>query len=103
MIASVIFTVTYGRHLDDDYLTVTKKAIEGLNKSAIMGAYWVEFFPWLKHIPSWVPGTTSRKTAERYKPHVITMLEKPYAQVKAEMVSFSSGTPVPIVHKLTLT
>lgn len=84
----MIFNVTYGRRLDNNYLAATKKALEGLSNSSIPGAHWIEFIPLLKHIPSWIPGSSSKKIAESYKPYVITMLEKPYTDTKAALVSF---------------
>ncbi|KAH8103589.1 cytochrome P450 [Cristinia sonorae] len=73
------------KHLSEDrsHVATIKIAGEGLSKAVIPGAYLVEFFPILRHIPSWVPGTTARKLANEYAPHVRKLRDAPFLEVKA--------------------
>ncbi|KAH8103582.1 cytochrome P450 [Cristinia sonorae] len=84
-ITSIIFSITYGKvtSMEHEYVTLSQTAVEGVNLAAIPGVWWVEYFPILKHVPSWVPGTASKKFAEKYQPSVTSMVNKPYAEVKA--------------------
>ncbi|KAH8100146.1 CyP450 monooxygenase [Cristinia sonorae] len=94
-VTSVIFFVTYGKRIasmDDEYVTLAEIATDGVSQALIPGAWWIEFLPFLKHVPSWVPGTTSKKLAEKYRPHVINMINKPYEEVK---VALSRGLAQP--------
>ena len=89
LITSIIFSVTYGKkinNMDDEYVTYAQRGVEGISQATIPGIYWVEYIPLLKYIPSWVPGTTSRKLADKYLPYVLGMRDKPYNEVKAAMV-----------------
>ncbi|KAH8093203.1 CyP450 monooxygenase [Cristinia sonorae] len=91
-VTSVIFFVAYGRKIasmDDEYVTLAEIAVDGVSQALVPGAWWVEFLPFLKHVPSWVPGTTSKKLAEKYRPHVINMINKPYEEVKVALVRTS--------------
>lgn len=75
--------------MDDEYVVVAEEAAAGGGQAAVPGVYWVEYMPFLKYIPSWVPGTKSRRTAEAIRPLVVNMRDKPYAEVKAEIVRSS--------------
>ena len=72
--------------LDDEYVLLAQKAVEGISVATVPGVYWVEHFPFLRHIPSWVPGTFSKKMAEHYKPTVETMRDKPFDKIKQDVV-----------------
>lgn len=85
----MIFDVIYGTKVADmhhEYVTSARLALEGLVKATIPGAYWIEYMPFLKHVPSWIPGTSFRKLAEEYKPHVEVSCTKPYRDVEEAMV-----------------
>ena len=73
--------------MDDEVVTSAEIAVEGGVQTTIPGAFWIEFFPLLKHIPSWVPGTGAKKFAEKYLPVVAFMREQPYLDLKMAMVS----------------
>ncbi|TCD64488.1 hypothetical protein EIP91_004049 [Steccherinum ochraceum] len=95
MVSSIIFSVSYGGHLsgvDDEYVLAAQVAMEGISKAAIPGAYLVDYFPILRHIPSWVPGTSAKKLAEYYFPFVSIMRDKSYDQVKVELAD-GKATP----------
>lgn len=86
---SVITAVLYGKQVsgpDDPYVINAKTAMEGFGMAVLPGAHLIEVFPILRHIPSWVPGASARKLADKYRPHVLRLLEEPYAEVKASMV-----------------
>ncbi|TCD64419.1 hypothetical protein EIP91_004100 [Steccherinum ochraceum] len=88
MLTSIILELAFGRKitgLDDEYVHIAEVAGEALNVSIIPGAFWVEYFPWLKYVPSWVPGNLSMKTVERYKPYVALTRNKAFDQVQAAM------------------
>ena len=38
--------------LDDEYVLLAQKAVEGISVATVPGVYWVEHFPFLRHIPS---------------------------------------------------
>ena len=72
--------------MEDEYVTVAETAIEGLSKMCIPGAFWIEFLPLIRYIPSWVPGTKSVNFAQKYLPFVTAMRDKPFAEVQTAMV-----------------
>ncbi|KAH8091049.1 cytochrome P450 [Cristinia sonorae] len=97
LITAIIVSATYGKRItsmEDEYVTMVQTAVEGVNKAAIPGAFWIEFMPFLRYIPSWVPGTTSKRVAEWYKPYVIDMKEKPFLEVKTAVDAGSAPQSV---------
>lgn len=90
MVTAIIYAITYGAKidtLDHEYVTTVQIAMEGLVKTALPGSYMVDFFPILRHIPSWVPFTGARRLADKYTPYVVASREKPFHDVQAAIVS----------------
>ncbi|TCD61737.1 hypothetical protein EIP91_007986 [Steccherinum ochraceum] len=87
LFTAIIFDVAYGKRIsgmNDEYVVTAEEALASL--AAAPGVYWIEYgMPLLKHIPSWVPGMKSKKTAEKVLPLVLNMKDTPYAEVKAEV------------------
>ena len=54
--ASTIMSVVYGHppitSEEDHTLDVVKDFGDRISRAASPGTYWVEFFPWMRHIPS---------------------------------------------------
>ena len=90
-ITSIIVEITYGRKLtsmDDDWVISAQKAMEGFSLAMVQGEYWVQYLPFLRHLPDWFPGTSFRKLVKEYLPHTYNMRDKPYAKIKAAVVCF---------------
>jgi len=97
MVTSTTFSVTYGKgNLDTDheYVVAARLAMEGLSKAVIPGEYLVEYIPFLRHIPSWIPGTAARKLTEKYKSYVAAARKKPFAEVLANVQAGIASTSV---------
>ena len=71
--------------MDDEYVVVAREAVDRVDKMMVPGTYWVEFLPFLKHVP-WLPGTTWKKASDETLLLVREMTRKPYAEVKEALV-----------------
>ncbi|KAH8094841.1 cytochrome P450 [Cristinia sonorae] len=94
---AIILRVVYAKEitsLDDDYIHLVHKSFEGLSLQKVPGAFWVEYFPWLKYIPSWFPGARFKRIGEYYKPVVEKMINQPFDEVVA---ATADGTAPPSV------
>ncbi len=79
----------YGIQIHDlnaEYVTIAREALEGISIAGIPGTFWVEYFPVLRFIPSWVPGAAFKRFAEYYKPIVDRMIQEPFEEVKKTLV-----------------
>lgn len=84
--------VTFGVRIcdpDDPYITLSQTAVEAITHGRLLGRMWVEYLPWLKYIPPWVPGSSARKLGAFYRPFVETMRDQPFDAVKQDFVRLS--------------
>ncbi|GJF00668.1 cytochrome P450 [Phanerochaete sordida] len=97
MAGSNILRVVYGMELvsaEDPSLDIIEKSVEIFSKITVAGAYLVDYFPMLKHVPAWFPGGRFKREAAEWRPIVNDMFVVPYDQAKE---SFSSGDYKPSI------
>ncbi|GKZ23616.1 hypothetical protein AbraIFM66951_009891 [Aspergillus brasiliensis] len=86
---AIILKVAYGYtiepHERDPLVDLADKAMEDFSKAMLPATWAVDFFPSLKYLPSWFPGTGFLKTAQRYRKTVTAFSDIPYAFVKEQM------------------
>ncbi|KAK0239655.1 cytochrome P450 [Armillaria nabsnona] len=93
--ASTIMNVTYGIEVsdeDDRYITVAEKALDGMAKAAHPGAFLVDIFPILKHVPEFMPFAGFKRKAREWRKAVLEMRDAPYEAVKNAL---KQGTAAP--------
>jgi hypothetical protein len=86
--------VVYGHEVkskDDKFLSMAEKCVWLLsNRIASSGGIWpVDIFPFLKHIPTWVPGMAFKRNAIKWKAQMEEFVNTPYELVQANIVSIS--------------
>ena len=87
-------SVVYGYEAvsnEDEFLRLAEECIDLLsNRIASGGGIWpVDVFPFLKHIPLWMPGSGFKKNAIIWKKKMEEFVDKPFEYVKTSMVSAS--------------
>lgn len=75
--------------IHDDYVRLAQEAVLGLSISMMPGTFWVDYFPFLKHLPSWLPGFSLKKTTNHYRPIIEEMRNRPFDKIQREMVCFT--------------
>ena len=71
---------------DDPYISIAEEVVKGSMEAIIPGAFWVDYFPILKYVPSWFPGAGFQKKAERVREATNTITEKPFRHVQEQLV-----------------
>ncbi|KAJ3483939.1 hypothetical protein NLI96_g5970 [Meripilus lineatus] len=97
LFVAMIVNITYGIKIDDlndEYVVVAREAVEGVVRAGVPGAFWIEYLPFLKSIPSWVPGATFKRVSEYYKPLVQRMIHPPFQFVKDSLENEDSPPSV---------
>ena len=74
------------RESDDPYISIAEEALTRAAEAGIPGAFWVDWFPILKYVPSWFPGAGFQRKAERVRETSNTMAEKPFRHVQEQLV-----------------
>ena len=103
MTGSVAISMTYGvdiRPINDPNLQVAKLASAAIIECLITGSTTVDVFPLLKHLPSWVPGTSFHEKARVSRQYVKYVREGIYSDGKNKMVR-SLFVPVFMFHEET--
>ena len=89
LFGAVFMKISYGidvQENDDPYIQLTEESLDGVAAASIPGAFWVDFFPILKYIPSWFPGAGFQKKAAHWSQVNASMLQKPFDYVKDQLV-----------------
>jgi hypothetical protein len=87
--AATIMKIGYGiavQESDDPYISIAEEALSGAAEAGIPGAFLVDLFPILKHVPSWFPGAGFQKKAARWREAAHIMADKPFRQVQEQLV-----------------
>ena len=74
------------RNMGDGYIVLSQQAVEGISAVRVPGRFMVEYFPWLRHIPSWMPIFNARKVGNHYRPIVAATRNESYDRVEREIV-----------------
>jgi len=76
---------------EDVFLNLAEESVDLLaNRIASSGGIWlVDIFPFLKHIPLWMPGSGFRKNAIIWKKKMEEFVDRPFEYVKTSMKSAS--------------
>lgn len=77
---------------NSEYLSLAQIAIKAMDIYKLPGAFWIEYFPWLKFLPSWAPGASAQRFAERYAPAIYALRDKAFDEVLRNMVGDASMT-----------
>ena len=56
--------------------------MDGLAEALVPGKYSVDFLPFLKHTPRWLPGPTFTRVAAEYKPYIAAAREAPFQRAR---------------------
>lgn len=85
-LGALIIEMVYGIKTlptNDPYITVADNVIKLIAAASAPGAYFVDFIPILKYIPSWFPGAGFQKKAKRLGAEIAAMANVPFNVTKA--------------------
>ena len=85
--------LTYGlpiRDHYDPYLAMSEEAIRTVAAAVVPGAFLVDFMPFLKYIPEWVPGAGFQTTAKKYLDIQGRFLNEPFSDAVKNIVGIVS-------------
>lgn len=75
----------YGINVEDpenEFLQLTEKSLESVAQALVPGVFWVDFLPFLRYIPEWVPGAGFKKKAANWKIDVLAAKDIPWDAVR---------------------
>lgn len=81
--------ISYGIQVKDEndqYVTAVETGVATFNEAFVPGAFLVETFPFLKHIPDWFPGAGFKRTVAAWKDIVHNMRDAPFEKTMESWV-----------------
>ncbi|EMD38834.1 hypothetical protein CERSUDRAFT_63783 [Gelatoporia subvermispora B] len=81
LIGSSVLLVVYGiRTADknDPYVEVSERAMEGVIDGFTPGHFWVDFLPFLKYVPAWMPGAEFRRKSAKWRVDALALKDDPW-------------------------
>ncbi|KAJ7707838.1 cytochrome P450 [Mycena metata] len=94
--SSLILVLAYGypSHLGDPLglVKIAHDAMEGFSVASEPGRWWVDYFPALQYLPSWLPGASFQREAQRMRADLDKLFDVPFQFVKREI---ETGHPHP--------
>jgi hypothetical protein len=98
-LASLVVGIVYGfkiESMNDDFIKTAVETADVFSESHLTGRFWVNIIPWLKYIPSWVPGTDAVRFGGYWRPKVVKAINTPFDTILSGMVSLQ------YIHSLTV-
>lgn len=94
--AAIVMETVFGQPItsgaNEEHLQAALRATMATNDAATLTASLVNFFPFMRHIPTWMPGAGFKRNALLVRTYVSAIMDKPYDVVKA---AITSGTAKP--------
>ncbi|KAA1478712.1 cytochrome P450 [Dentipellis sp. KUC8613] len=90
--AALILRLTYGYqpsaddHDHDKLVQIVNDAMLGFSVASEPGAFWVEYWPFLRHIPPWVPGAGFHSKVKQMKEDREKLYDIPFLYTKHQML-----------------
>ncbi|KIM79034.1 hypothetical protein PILCRDRAFT_574370 [Piloderma croceum F 1598] len=95
-VGSVIFKLVYGYTVvstgQDPFIHLTDIAMQQFSKCCEPATYLVDAFPFLRHMPNWIPGSAFKRTAQHFWSTLQQFAQDPFQFTKKQM---EIGTAVP--------
>ncbi|KAJ4469274.1 cytochrome P450 [Lentinula aciculospora] len=92
---SVSMDIAYGmkaQEKDDPFITCSERAVAGVVRAFVPGAFLVDMIPLLRYVPEWVPGAGFQRLARQWKKETDDTFDLPWAAAK-ERIAMGSFTP----------
>ncbi|KAI0258888.1 cytochrome P450 [Gloeopeniophorella convolvens] len=97
MAGQIILSIAYGIDVNpenDPYVASAEEVLKAVALASTSEAFLFDSIPWLKHIPSWLPGAGLKREALKAYHVVVGSVERPYNEVKAALASGSAAPSV---------
>ena len=98
LVASITMAVTFGYEYPpgkehDHFVELAEETANRIASLFLPGSTLINVFPFLKHIPPWVPGATTQRLAAGIKKTINLYRSEPFEYVEREMVGTLLSLP----------
>ncbi|KAF8510041.1 cytochrome P450 [Gautieria morchelliformis] len=93
---AIILSISHGYDVlesqKDPLVTLAESTVDEFSIVVTPGAFLVDFIPWLKYVPAWLPGMGFKRKASRWRKNIIDMLELPHEFTRSQMAKGQART-----------
>ncbi|KAK1220886.1 hypothetical protein PQX77_016321, partial [Marasmius sp. AFHP31] len=78
---SIVLDIAYGYKLQEDndpYVRLARDASEGMKQTAVPAAFLMEYLPWMRLIPEWLPGGSFKAKARVWAKYSDDLVKRPW-------------------------
>ncbi|KII83024.1 hypothetical protein PLICRDRAFT_47437 [Plicaturopsis crispa FD-325 SS-3] len=93
MAGTSIISVAYGMKVkphDDPYIAAAELANRSLVAALSPGSFYVDYLPFLRYVPEWMPGAGFKAKAREWRGHTENVLNMPYDKAKKDYLDGTS-------------
>ena len=90
LVGGLAVSLAYGiptKPVNDPHIRLAEDAIGPAGRAVIPGAYLVDVFPFLRHIPEWVPGAKFQRDARIWREMMQRYKDGPFDEAELLIVS----------------
>ncbi|OCH91504.1 CyP450 monooxygenase [Obba rivulosa] len=98
VVGAQILSILYGikaAEKDDEFISIMERGMRGVVIAFHSGSFLVDYLPFLKYVPAWMPGASFKKKAAKWKVDCLAMKQLPWQNVVV------NGSDVPVAVKLS--
>ncbi|KZT23364.1 cytochrome P450 [Neolentinus lepideus HHB14362 ss-1] len=91
----ITMMMSYGHEVkskDDEFIQIAEKGVATIDAAGAVGAHIVDFFPWLRHVPDWMPGAGFKRLPPGTSEDMHAFVNRPFEEVLKKM---AEGTETP--------
>lgn len=70
-------------------ITLVEDAQAAIAQGLVPGRFLVQFFPFLRHVPAWLPGAEFKRLSNKWMAAACSAKWEPFAEMKKSLVSCS--------------
>ncbi|KAF8514282.1 cytochrome P450 [Gautieria morchelliformis] len=93
---AIILSISHGYDVsdsqEDPLVTLAELTVDEFSMAVAPGAFLVDFLPWLKYVPAFLPGMGFKKKASIWRKDLMDMAELPYEFTKSQMAKGQART-----------
>ena len=86
----IVFRIVYGitiKEENDEFVALAERALQITSEGLRPGKFLVQYLPFLRYVPSWMPGTGWQRQFKEWHDASARFQEEPFAHVQRAIVS----------------
>lgn len=86
----IVFRIVYGitiKEENDEHIALAEQALQVTAEGLRPGRFLVQYLPFLRHVPSWMPGTSWQQQFKQWRDASARLQEEPFEHAQRAMVS----------------